>query len=131
GTGRPGGYRSATDPTRVKGAIVVTYSKFDRALNDAYPLASRVAGQVGEQFESVASPDKYSALGAFGAYFSGPNSFGIAMKSAGQPYDNSFTPAIWSVDGGLSATEFIGGHSDIFKPSVAWLLWSAIRASFP
>src|SRR5206468_1285454 len=82
GSGQPGGYRLARDTSRVKGPIVLTFSKYDEPLNRFYPLASRVAGQVGEQFEAVAEPSKYSALGAVGAY--GSDSWLVTMKKAGE-----------------------------------------------
>jgi hypothetical protein len=126
GTGQPGGYREALDANRVAGPIVVTFSRFDTALNQLYPLASRVAGQVGEQEESAGGPSMYSALGAVGAYLC--NSTLVDMNRVGAAYA-PLTHHVWSIDGGASE-EFIGGHSDLDKDHVAWLLWSAVRASF-
>jgi len=124
GTDRPGGYRSALLPTRVTGPIIVTFSARDRALNQAYPIASRLAGQTGEL--EAGQTSKYSALGAVGAF--GANSDLQIMHVNGQAY--TFASKVVSVDGGASS-DFIGGHSEIYNSNVAWLLWSAVKLSFP
>src|SRR4051794_24670393 len=64
GTSRPGGYHAALDASRVDGPIAATFSRLDSACSRAYPLASRVAGQVGE-LEGLLDP--FRALGAVGA----------------------------------------------------------------
>ncbi|WP_337174224.1 trypsin-like peptidase domain-containing protein [Paludisphaera sp.] len=124
-TGRnvPGAYRMALDDRRVAGHVIVTFSRNDSALNDFYPIASRAAGQTGEVDEAAVS--RFDALGAVGAY--GANSGLMPMQLSRQPY--TFARKVVSVDGGASAA-FIGGHSDFFNANVAWLFWSAVKASF-
>jgi hypothetical protein len=124
GTNAPGGYYSALDPDRVDGPIVATFSTLDKACREAYPLGSRLAGQVGE-LEGML--DRYRALGAVGARgVRGELDHRLAMREMGGTY--SFTGrGVWSVDGGTPPKAFITGHSEIRTPQVAWLIWSAVR----
>jgi hypothetical protein len=124
GSDQPGGYRSALLPVRVAGPIIATFSARDWVLSNAYPLASRLVGQTGE-FRAV-QPSRYAALGAVGAF--GADSDLQPMHVNGQAY--SFPAKLVSVDGGASS-DFIGGHSEFYNPKVAWLLWSAVKTSFP
>jgi hypothetical protein len=123
GTGSPGGYRAAIDPARVDGPIVATYSRLDKACSQAYPLGSRVAGQVGE-LEALF--DRYRALGAVGASGIGEElEHRLPMMAVGKPYGFG-GPGVWSIDGGTPPAAFITGHSVIRSPQVAWLIWSAM-----
>jgi endonuclease G len=115
--GRPGGYRTVL--SRVNGPIVATYTSRDWPLSWAYPLGSRLAGQVGE-LERAISPDRFSALGAVGAAAVGRR---IPLRAVGEAYQ--LAPELWSIDGGDTIT----GHSGFYNAEVAWLLWSAIRSS--
>jgi Trypsin len=116
-TGLPGGYIRALDKNRgVRGVIAATFSLNDSALNLPYEMASRVAGQVGELDRSVS---QYSALGRVGA----ADVPWVAMRPPGTPYN--FTRSLWSING----TSFIPGHSVIYGPEVAWMIWSATNAS--
>ena len=124
-THSPGGYRDAVEVSRVDGPIVASYSRLDTACGRLYPLASRLAGQVGE-LEGLL--DRFQALGAKGALGvrddldHGP----VLMNEVGTAYGFTGT-GVWSVDGGTGASAFITGHSEIQTPQVAWLIWSAVR----
>ncbi len=124
GTTSPGGYHDALDPSRVDGPIVVTFSRLDQACSEAYPIGSRLAGQVGE-LEGLF--DRYRALGAVGAQGIGDKlAHRLAMQDTGRTYD--FTGrGVWSLDGGTPPATFIAGHSDIHTSQIAWLIWSAVR----
>jgi hypothetical protein len=124
GTNSPGGYRAALEPARVDGPIVATFSRFDGACSQAYPLASRLAGQVGELEEMF---DQYQALGAVGASgvgaglgHSGP------MRDVGKAYGIGVR-GVWSIDGGTEPGAFITNHSDVRTPQAAWLICCSIR----
>lgn len=124
GTTSAGGYRAALEATRVDGPIVATFSRLDQACSQAYPLGSRLAGQVGEL---EAFFDRYRALGAVGARgVGGGMEHRMTMQDTGGTY--AFTSrGVWSVDGGTEPAAFITGHSVIRTPQVAWLIWSAVR----
>jgi hypothetical protein len=124
GTNSPGGYHAALAPGRVDGPIVSTFSRLDQACSEAYPMGSRLAGQVGE-LEGLL--DRYRALGAVGARGVGAElDHRLAMQDTGGTY--SFTGrGVWSIDGGTPPAAFITGHSEIRTPQVAWLIWSAVR----
>lgn len=124
GTNSPGGYHAAVEPGRVDGPIVATFSKLDKACGEAYPIGSRLAGQVGE-LEGLL--DRFQALGAVGARgIPDELDHALAMQAIGGTY--SFTGhGVWSVDGGTAPADFITGHSDIRTPQIAWLIWSAAR----
>ncbi len=123
GTAQAGGYRAALDPSRVDGPIVATYSRLDEACGRAYPLASRVAGQVGE-LEGLL--DRYRALGSVGASGVGEGlEHQVAMRDVGSPYGFSGR-GVWSVNGGDPPSAFITGHGAIRTPQVAWLILSAL-----
>ena len=125
GTTSPGGYHDAIEVSRVDGPIVASYSRLDTACGRLYPLASRIAGQVGE-LEGLL--DRFRALGAVGAsgvrddLDHGP----VLMNEVGTAYGFTGT-GVWSVDGGTGGSAFITGHSVIQTPQVAWLIWSAVR----
>lgn len=124
GTNLPGGYHAALDASRVDGPIVATFSRLDKACSEAYPIGSRLAGQVGE-LEGLL--DRYRALGAVGARgIEDDMDHRIAMQDTGEAYP--FTGrGVWSIDGGTPPSAFITGHSEIRTPQVAWLIWSAVH----
>jgi hypothetical protein len=123
GTDSPGGYRGAVDPARVDGPVVASYSRLDKACGEAYPVASRLARQVGE-LEGLF--DRYRALGAVGAGGVGDElDHRLAMQDVGRAYGFTGT-GVWSIDGGTPPAAFITGHSVIRTPQVAWLIWSAV-----
>jgi hypothetical protein len=114
--GKPAAYGDIAQ--RVKGPIVITFTKNDSALGLAYPAASQIAGQfaeIGDKFRN-ADIHFYSALGAKGV----PGIKEMPMRMVGAPYD--FAVGLNTVN----SDEFIKHHSDIRKAEVAWLIWSAI-----
>jgi predicted alpha/beta hydrolase family esterase len=60
-----GFFRSVVDQKRVKGPIVVTHTKNDKAVGLAYPLASRINGDTTAAFGD--ENDKFGGLGRNGA----------------------------------------------------------------
>ena len=58
-------FRSVVDNHRIKGPIVITYTSNDRAVEIAYPIASRLAGTVASAFGDA--NDKFGGLGRNGA----------------------------------------------------------------
>lgn len=116
GHDRPGGYRAAL--AAVRGPVVATYSSHDWPLTYAYPLGSRLAGQVGE-LQRASDISRYAALGAVGAVG------GRRATLNAAPARYRFAPGLWSVNGG----DLIDGHSGYYNLHVAWLIWSVIGQS--
>ena len=60
-----GFFRSVVDQQRVKGPILVTHTKNDKAVGVAYPLASRISGDKTAAFGD--ENDEFGGLGRNGA----------------------------------------------------------------
>lgn len=108
----------------VAGPIITTWSIYDKAVGNLYPIAARVARQ-----DTLDLP-KYGGTGAFG--LQGPPDFAheLSIESsdhsytfeAGKIYNVKSEKVIAKRDG-LS-----GAHSDIRHPEVAHLAWAGIAA---
>jgi hypothetical protein len=98
----------AAVPKRVKGVISVTFSRNDKALTQAYVVASQIAGQTGELpgRRMLSNPQLFRALGANGIV-GVPSIPRIAMAKRGTAY--ALRPGLNSVD----ANEVIQSHGDI------------------
>jgi hypothetical protein len=112
-TSQPGGYRMLLGGGYIRGPIVATFSSHDKALGEAYPLASSLRNQTGSQ-EAVF--DRFAALGAKGFDQVTPG----LMKEEGTGY--GFGKGLQSVD----CSGGIPGHSEIQSPRVGWLIWCAV-----
>jgi hypothetical protein len=113
---------------KVKGPMIITISKHDRAVGVFYPLASQVQGSA--DFGVNAFPE-LGAMGAFGLRGLGPQQNDLKMLptdgaysfSKGKVY-NLESSAYIAKGGGAS-----GAHSDIAGPEVAHAIWEAAFAS--
>ena len=116
----------------VRGPIITTRSRHDRAVGLFYPLAA-AAELASAAFAAVFDPDedelpKYGGIGAFGMRGL-PGLVDQPMFTETQSYQ--FAPGkIYN----LEASQFIakgggasGAHSDIDGPQVAHALWQAAR----
>jgi len=119
----PGYFQTVLERKLVAGPIIATQSKFDTAVGTWYPRAARVARQIA----FAPGLPKYGAVGTFGLQGTDvAESLTMidATKSyafqAGHIYNVDASNVI-NVGGGFS-----GAHSDIRKPEVAHLVWSAI-----
>jgi pimeloyl-ACP methyl ester carboxylesterase len=121
---KKGHFRALVEGNRVSGPVCLTTSEFDRAVGILYPAAAGVAKQV--EFVPGELP-KYGAVGTFGAQGPGVNAVEEAMHPLNQPYQfqpgavYNFNSSQFICDGGGVS----GAHSDISKPEVAQLIWSA------
>jgi hypothetical protein len=125
--GRPGYFHRLIHGGAVKGPIVTTQSRFDRAVGTFYPLAAGVAGQL--DFGPAAELPRYGGIGTFGIR-------GVAGVQDGKLLKETdtyaFKPgAVYNLDG----SEFIrhgggasGAHSDIDGPQVANAIAQAASA---
>ena len=108
----------------VRGPIVTTSSKWDRAVGTFYPLASRMKGSPA----FATGLPEYGAIGAFGIQGL-PDTIRSEMKMADVSSAYSFEDGkVYNLD----ASQYIckgsgasGAHSDIAGPEVALAIWSA------
>jgi predicted alpha/beta hydrolase family esterase len=115
-----GFFRAVVDQQRVKGPILVTHTKNDKAVGVAYPLASRISG------------DKAAAFGDEHDVFGGLGRNGAQQMEAGETVVGKLLPvgSNYAFQPGkffnLEASEFIKGHSDITGKEVAQAVRKAI-----
>jgi hypothetical protein len=128
-----GWFHPVLDSQRIIGPLVVTTSRFDRAVGSLYPLAAGAAGQVDYAASPTADLPTYGALGAFGARGAGVDAEVRALALGDVTSDHALAPGrVYNVNGdavirnggGLS-----GAHSDIAHAEVGHLFWNAVLAA--
>jgi hypothetical protein len=115
-----GFFRSVVDNARVQGPILVTHTKNDKAVGVAYPLASRINGDVAAAFGD--ENDKFGGLGRNGVQKMEMSEFvkGSLLPETGS---YSFQPGkFFNLEGG----NFITGHGDITGKQIAHAVRIAI-----
>jgi hypothetical protein len=118
---RNGGFRAVVSAHKVRGPIIITYSKHDRAVGVAYPLASRIAGQDASALGDA--NDRFGGMGTNGAQHT-PESVDGMLKAIGGAY--SFEDGkVYNLD----ADAIIENHSDICHDEVAFALLNAVAAA--
>jgi hypothetical protein len=113
---------------KVRGPIVTTRSKFDKAVGEQYPRACLILGQ--PDFDGASFP-KYGAIGTFGLQGL-PESLKTDLEMLPANGDYNFASGrIYN----LEASKFIckdagaaGAHRDIAGPEVAHAIWQAAFA---
>jgi hypothetical protein len=113
-----GFFRKVVTGKKVRGPILVTCTKNDNAVGIAYPLASRIAGQDSAGLGDENDP--YGGIGRNGALMTPEAIKGSLLEANGAYTFNA--GSIYN----LNADAFIGDHSDICRPQVAWALASSI-----
>jgi hypothetical protein len=121
GKGTKGFFNGVMANKKVRGPIIISHTRNDRAVGIAYPLASRLNGDVAS---GLGDPnDPHGGMGSNGAQKSDAKT-NIALTAGSQNF--AFTRgAIYN----LLADSVISGHSDITKPEVAAAIFSAISAT--
>jgi hypothetical protein len=109
-----GFFRKVVTGKKVRGPILVTCTKNDKAVGIAYPLASRLGGQNAAAFGD--ENDVYGGIGRNGAVRT-PEAVKGSLLAAKEAYDFASGSIYY-----LNADAFIGDHSDICGPQVAWAL---------
>ena len=113
-----GFFRTVLIGSKVKGAILITHTRADRAVGLSYALASRLAGQVADAVGGETS--LYGGLGGNGAQKTPEVDNNITLRLAAG--SNQFEAGkVYN----LLSNDIIGGHSDIVKPEVASALVNA------
>ena len=113
--------RVVTDPARVRGPIVITFTSKDKAVGLAYPIASRIARQIAAAMGDANDP--YGGLGRNGAQKT-PGAETVTLGKVGTAYAFAMR-GIYNLD----SNAVIGGHSDLAHPEVAYAIVSAVAAA--
>ena len=115
-----GFFRGVVDKNRVNGPILVTHSQKDKAVGVAYPLASRLSGDVSAALGD--KNDKFGGLGRNGAQQMMPGEVVEGkLLVAGSSYQ--FQPGKFF---NLESSEYIDDHSAVTGKEVAHLIRRAI-----
>jgi hypothetical protein len=118
---RDGAFRSVLARQKVRGPIVITHTRHDRAVGVAYPIASRLAGQDASGLGD--ENDRFGGLGRNGAQHT-PERVAGALLPVGGGY--GFEPAkVYN----LHADSVIHDHSDIVHPEVAFAVVTALATT--
>jgi len=120
-----GAFRDVIEKKKVRGPIVITHTRNDKAVGVAYPIASRINGVTAAALGDA--NDIFGGLGSNGTQTKDTTPEGIpgTLLPVGQPYP--FAKGVPpSTPCNLKADEFIKGHSDIQKPEVAYALTVAM-----
>jgi hypothetical protein len=113
--------RVVTDPARVRGPIVITFTAKDKAVGLAYPIASRIARQIAAAMGDANDP--YGGLGRNGAQKT-PGAQTVTLGQVGTAYAFALR-GIYNLD----SNAVIGGHSDLAHPEVAYAIVSAVAVA--
>ncbi len=123
-----GAFRQVIAEKRVEGPILITHTRNDKAVGIAYPIASRIAGQVASAIGD--ENDVYGGLGSNGAQTAETTRervVGTLLPVGSRyPFTAGYTP---STPYNLRADQFISGHSDIVGPEVAFATVTAIAST--
>src|SRR6266516_4102667 len=116
-----GFFRSVVDQNRVKGPIIVTHTKNDKAVGVAYPLASRIAGDKTAAFGD--ENDKFGGLGRNGAQQMGKDEV-VKGDLLDATADYAFQAGKFF---NLEGSAFIKGHGDVTGKEIAHAVRKAVR----
>jgi hypothetical protein len=131
GRGNDGAFRSVITQVKVKGPIIISHSSHDFPVGTAYPIASRLRGQVGESL--IGGPDDiYGGMGRNGAQHTPEISQDVALAPTGST--GSYPPAptgspCWGLNirgDGPPPAPTITGHGDVAKPELATVMLNYI-----
>ncbi len=122
-----GAFRDVIEKRKVRGAILITHTRNDKAVGTAYPIASRMNGVVAAALGD--ENDKYGGLGRNGTQTRDSTREGVPLTllavDADYPFTRLGTP---STPFNLKADDYIKGHSDLQHPEVAYAFVTAVAA---
>ena len=105
-------------PAKVKGPVVVSHTRNDKAVGLAYAIAARLAGHVGVDLGDA--NDTFGGMGSNGAQRT-PGAVSGSLQAVGGSY--SFSPGkVYN----LKSDAFISGHSEITGREVGYVVLSAV-----
>lgn len=117
--GKNGAFLDVVRQEKVKGPIVITHTRNDKAVGIMYAIASRVGGQDAAKLGDAA--DRFGGIGANGAQKS------EAVQLQLLAIDKSYTLQNGRIHN-LLADTYIADHGDVRGPQVAHALLAAIEA---
>ncbi len=112
---QPGFFHPIVKLAQVKGPILVTHSRNDKAVGMAYAIASRLSGVTAAGIGDAKSP--YGGMGRNGALRSNAEDLKLEIVSHAYPFTAG---RIFNLngDGKRGKPGVIGGHSDVEKPEI-------------
>ena len=118
---RDGAFRSVVAQKKVRGPILITHTRNDKAVGVAYPIASRIAGQVASALGDA--NDLYGGLGSNGAQSATttPECAAGTLLNVGGTYPFASGATCGKLYN-LKSDAYIGDHSDIVKPQVGYAI---------
>jgi hypothetical protein len=120
-----GAFRDVIEKQMVRGPILITHTRNDKAVGIAYPIASRINDVVAAALGDA--NDKFGGLGSNGTQTQTTTPEGVAgtllVVGSGYPFAAKVAA---STPYNLKADDFIKGHSDIVHPEVGFALAVAI-----
>lgn len=132
GSAQQGWFRPVLERHRIKGPLVVTTSRFDRAVGSLYPVAAGAARQVAFDTSTAKLPT-YGALGTHGASGVGVDAKSLALALGDVTSDYKLAPGkVYNVDGDAVIRKgggASGAHSDIAHAELGHLFWNAVLAA--
>ena len=120
---KPGFFRNLLSEHRVRGPIVVTHTRADKAVGVAYAIASRVARQIAAAIGD--RDDPFGGLGANGARKTDEARDGKLPKP-GAAFDQPIASGMVT---NLLADGLIASHSDVRNPAAAHTVLSVAAAA--
>lgn len=117
GRGTDGSFRRV--PGKIRGPLIVTHTRNDKAVGLAYAIASRLARQVGAGLGD--SSDVYGGIGRNGALKTPEAGPPDTLRRVGTTY--AFAPGTVT---NLRADDYIANHSDVTGREVAYAVVSAL-----
>lgn len=123
-----GAFRDVIDKQKVRGPILITHTRNDKAVGVAYPIASRINGVTAAALGDA--NDKFGGLGSNGTQTKDSTPEGVPgfLLPVGQQYPFA-VPVKPSTPFNLKSDDFIKGHSDIKHPEVGFALAVAISTA--
>lgn len=124
-----GAFRDVVEHVRVRGPILITHTRNDKAVGIAYPIASRINGVKAAALGDA--NDVFGGLGSNGTQTAVTTPEGVAGRllpagSTGYGFANGVKPA---TPYNLRADDFISGHSDVVNDAVGFVLAVGMAAS--
>jgi esterase/lipase superfamily enzyme len=121
-----GFFRRVVSERRISGPIVITYTKNDKAVGVAYPLASRIAHDKAAALGDANDP--YGGMGRNGARKTAEVDTGAReLLDLGRVHSGAYPFKVGAIYN-LNADTFIGDHNDIARHEVAAALLATVAA---
>jgi len=109
-------------PKKIDGPVIITFTRNDKAVGLAYPVASRIARQIGAGLGDA--DDKYGGIGRNGALKTPAALATVPLQPVGGHY--AFQQGKVS---SLNSDAFVKSHGDVTGKEVAYAVLSAVMAA--